>query len=281
MFDPPDAKRYAPPSPHSNHVLTSPSVRREDLFISPSSSRAFSPGNETPKPPTESEAALNARLARLVAITLPPLPNSDDVPMPDAQEDKEEEEEFEFRLFSTSAPTQHINLAEEVHQGPAMSQRPVEFYVRGPLTEEEKARFRAAAVSGEEVVMGARGRAWGLEVPWRVVRIVGGRRGKKGRGAEAGKVVGEAKGKGEVEGEGEPKGRKRPGKKRRIALRIKLKVVKEEEAKKMSKEEHLKEKKKRLNREKKLKRRQKEKEKKMAAGLGGGEGDVSSDEGSE
>lgn len=199
--------------------------------------------------------------------------------MPDAQEDREEEEEFEFRLFSTSAPTQHINLAEEVHQGPAMSQRPVEFYVRGPLTEEEKARFRAAAVSGEEVVMGARGRAWGLEVPWRVVRIVGAIRGKKGRGAEAGKVVGEAKGKGEVEGE--PKGRKRPGKKRRIALRIKLKAAKEEEAKKMSKGEHLKEKKKRLNREKKLKRRQKEKEKKMAAGLGGGEGDVSSDEGSE
>lgn len=203
--------------------------------------------------------------------------------MPDAQDDKdkEDQDEFEFRLFSTSAPTQHINLAEEVHHGPAMSQRPVEFYVRGPLTEEEKARFRAAAVSGEEVVSGARGRAWGLEVPWRVVRVVGATRGNKGRGAGVGKVVGEAKEKGEVEGEGEAKGQKRPGKKRRIALRIKLKAAKEEEAKKMSKEEHLKEKKKRLNREKKLKRRQKEKEKKMAAGLGGGEGDVSFDEGSE
>lgn len=197
--------------------------------------------------------------------------------MPGAQEDKEEEE-FEFRLFSTSAPTQHINLAEEVHQGPAMSQRPVEFYVRGPLTEEEKARFRAAAVSGEEVVRGARERAWGLEVPWRVVRIVGTARGKKGR---VGEVVREGGAQRDDKGEGEAKGRKRPGKKRRIALRIKLKAAKEEEAKKMSKEEHLKEKKKRLNREKKLKRRQKEKEKKMAAGQGGGEGDVSSDDGSE
>ncbi|KAK0752389.1 hypothetical protein B0T18DRAFT_426868 [Schizothecium vesticola] len=236
MFDLPDAKR----------------VRREDLFSSPSSSRASSPtpGSDTAK--TETEAALSARLARLISLALPPLPNDDNVPMPDAQEDKEEEE-FEFRLFSTSAPTQHVNLAEEVHQGPAISQRPVEFYVRGALTEEEKARFRAAAVSGEEVVRGARGRAWGLEVPWRV---------------------------GEAKVEGEAKGRKRPGKKRRIALRIKVKAAKEAEAKKMSKEEHLKEKKKRLNREKKLKRRQKEKEKKMAAGQGGEEGDVSSDDGS-
>ncbi|KAK1826097.1 hypothetical protein QBC39DRAFT_398808 [Podospora conica] len=264
MFDLPDAKR----------------VRREDLFTSPSpsSSRSSSP---TPKPTTPSpqeEADLKSRLARLVA--LPPLTNANDndVSMPDA----DPEEEFEFRLFSTSAPTQHINLAEEVHHGPAMSQRPVEFYVRGELTEEEKARFRAAAVSGEEVKIGAQGRAWGLEVPWRVVRVVGAG-GKKGRGKVDGAGERGDGGKVDQAGAGEAKGRKKPNKKRRIAMRIKLKAIKEEEAKKMSKEEHLKEKKKRLNREKKLKRRQKEKEKKKAAGQGGGDadGDMSSDDESE
>jgi len=284
-------------------------VRRKDLYEDNSSLSSFSSSssslhhhyhrkNKNEEEAEKARAELNARLSSLLAVQ--PLDSSSSsvsrveassASTPGRRWDgdtlagDEEEEFFSFRLFSTSAPTQKVALVadhEKPHQGPAISRRPIEHYIRGELSLEQVEAFRLAAVSAGDVVAGARSRAWGLEVPWRVKTVVltPGEKGlvkvlkrHGGSGSEGG---------GEVLGTG----RKRPGKKRRIALRTKEKASKEAakaaEAQKMTKEEHLREKKKRLNREKKLKRRQKEREKKLA-GKGGEEdgGDQSDEEDSE
>lgn len=147
--------------------------------------------------------------------------------------------------------------------GPALSQRPISYYIRGELSLHETEQFQRAAVTGQDVLAWAGQRAWGLEMPWRVTKITVTVKGKESADGQQQSVTGTKK--------------KRPGKKSRIVLRKRDKAKKEAaaalEKQKMSKEEHLKEKKKRLNREKKLKRRQKEKEKKLAQkGAAGGEG---------
>lgn len=210
-----------------------------------------------------------------------------------------EEEEFEFRLFSTSlsktgnnAPARVVLAAsddEDAAQGEGAfvaPQRPTSYYVAGEATPEQLQRYRCSAVAGEDVIVGARKRAWGLERPWRVIRITASdgllspssrqvTDPKRKRGAVG--VAATGAGEDDVpggEGDGADKKRKRPGKKRRIATRIKAKAEREkreaEEKHKMSKEEHLAEKKKRLNREKKLKRRAKEREAKLATKGHGG-----------
>ncbi|KAK3378438.1 hypothetical protein B0H63DRAFT_479880, partial [Podospora didyma] len=256
MFELPDAKR----------------VRRQDLYDS-ASERQSSPEDDDGQE-AEVRAKLNARLSALFALNIS---NAHD-PMEEAVVAEAEaadggvdanvEPEFEFRLFSTSAPK--VVLASDaemagIHQGPAISRRPLSCHIRGELTPKEQERFQFSAVSGSQVVDGARQRAWGLEVPWRVTKITIST-GEKGKNisikpqppSAAASFLGGQESSEVVQGK-----RKRPGKKRRIALRIKDKAKKEQELEKMTKEEHLKEKKKRLNRERKLKRRQKEKEKKL------------------
>ncbi|KAK4452291.1 hypothetical protein QBC34DRAFT_398294 [Podospora aff. communis PSN243] len=246
MFEVPDAKR----------------VRREDLFDS-ASGRESSPDEENDSSAALLRAKLNAQLSNLLAVNIDAGPGEDeDVPMgEDGANEQPPEEEFEFRLFSTSGPSQKIVLAAEgeKHEGPALSQRPISFYVRGELTPEELEKFKAAAVSSADVIAEARKRAWGLEVPWRVTKIVVSTGRNQGRAGPRSAVA-----PGLAVADGELGKRKRPGKKRRIKLRKEEKAKQEDEKKKMTKEEHLKEKKKRLNREKKIKRRQKEKEKKAA-----------------
>jgi hypothetical protein len=209
----------------------------------------------------------------MLAVTLEPgpAPPGNDVEEHDGGVDgqpSDEEGQFEFRLFSTSAPQRIVIAPDELKEqgGPLISTRPISFYVRGKLSPEELERYRIAAVTGGDILEESRKRAWGLEVPWRVRTIVvsAGSKATGSKSSQSGGTTG-------LDGmAGEATGRKRPGKKRRIALRKKEKVKKEEESKRMTKEEHVKEKKKRLNREKKLKRRQKEREKK-AAGKGGSE----------
>ncbi|KAK3903757.1 hypothetical protein C8A05DRAFT_32496 [Staphylotrichum tortipilum] len=273
MFDLPDAKR----------------VRREDLYSSPD--RDSSPEVEDSVAATELRAKLNARLSSLFALDAQPAPTTDEPESQDQEQDQDQDEpaEFAFRLFSTPAETttaaaevQKVVLApddeaEMPYTGPALSQRPLSSYIRGPLSPREQEQFFQAAVTGADVHAWAGWRAWGLEVPWRVTKIsvvLG-----KGQQAKPG-VVG-------VGGVVEKKKGKRPGKKSRIVLRKREKAKKEavEAAgkQKVSKEEHLKEKKKRLNRERKLKRRQKEREKKATAKGEGAEGggEASSDGGSD
>ncbi|KAK1754772.1 hypothetical protein QBC47DRAFT_384909 [Echria macrotheca] len=260
MFEVPDAKR----------------VRRQDLYDSASERDDSSPDDDVPEEEDDGQirAELNARLASLLSLDLQ---SGGDITRQDdektlvdqrQQSPEDDEAEFEFRLFSTSGPSQKVVLAAEgegKHDGPAFSSRPLSFYVRGELSAEEKAAFQFAAMTGDEVLAQSKTRAWGLELPWRVTRIVVSQpSGKPGATAECSSSI--------------SRGRKRPGKKGRIKLRIKDKARKEAlaaaEKQKMTKEEHLREKKKRLNREKKLKRRQKEKEKKMA--VKGGEGEAAS-----
>ncbi|KAK4228213.1 hypothetical protein QBC38DRAFT_415066 [Podospora fimiseda] len=270
MFELPDAKR----------------VRREDLYDD--SDRDATP--EAAEKDIELRQKLNERLSSLLAIDLnvsstTKQEDDDDVAPP--ENDEKEEAEFDFRLFSTSTPSQKVVIKTKEEEGLGstggevpFARRPISHYIRGELTKEEKEKFRLAAISAQDVFAMASQRAWGFEAPWRVTKITV--VGKKGVGQQP--VFGTA-----VE---EKKKKTRPGKNKRIVLRIKEKKLKEEMERKkaemekkqsqlMSKEEHLREKKKRLNREKKLKRRQKEKEKKAAAGGGGGGDDGKSDAGSD
>ncbi|KAK3501630.1 hypothetical protein B0T13DRAFT_535002 [Neurospora crassa] len=218
--------------------------------------------------------------------------DEEDTPMQDQAPLEEEEEatEFEFRLFSTSAPQKIVLPSKDEEDGAGetvIADRPISYYIRGELTPEEQEQFRAAAVTSQDILNWAKQRAWGLEVPWRVRKIVVTVKGKKAdRAAAATALHGQPVATGtEVQqqaggSEQQKKKKKRLGKKGRIAMRIKEKARKEkeeaEQKQKMTKEEHLKEKKKRLNREKKLKRRQKEKEKKMAGKVGSSVGDAMS-----
>ncbi|KAK1776493.1 hypothetical protein QBC45DRAFT_419305 [Copromyces sp. CBS 386.78] len=210
--------------------------------------------------------------------------SDEDTPMKDQPPQEQEEDgaaEFEFRLFSTSAPQKIVLPCKDEEEGAGetvIADRPLSYYIRGELAPEQQEQFRAAAVTSQDILNWAKQRAWGLEVPWRVKRIVVTVKGKKAEGVAAATTQ-----HGQVQpedGEQQKKKKKRLGKKGRIAMRIKEKVRKEkeeaEQKQKMTKEEHLKEKKKRLNREKKLKRRQKEKEKKMAGKAGSSVGDAMS-----
>lgn len=225
-------------------------------------------------------ARLNARLSSLLGLDLSP-----EEPVPEqradaagdpGQDDPNEQgekqvEEFEFRLFSTSsktnAPAKVVLAAsddEEAEQGEGgfvTPRRSINYYLAGAPTSEQLQKYRYSAVAGEDIVLGARKRAWGFEKPWRVIKIT-----------LPGKASPVSDGKGNLiacsEGGEKADKRKRPGKKRRIAMRTKTKAEKEkreaEEKSKLSKEDYLAEKKKRLNRERKLKRRAKEREKKLA-----------------
>ena len=138
-------------------------------------------------------------------------------------------------------------------------ERDKSFYIAPPLTGEARAQIEEICVSGEEVLSGARGRNWGLEVPWRVsVVSVSGPRSKPRRSE-----------KHKREEEGDELERKKPGKKRRIILRERQRKREATEAAKKlereKKEEAEREKRTRRNREKKVKRKMKEK------GLKGGE----------
>lgn len=277
-------------------------MRRDELYGS--SSDGGDDQSEHGVEDAEERARLNERLSSMLGLDLFAAPEPEPVVPgqgPDAAEDAHEhdeggsiagecqvegthEEEFEFRLFSTaagaaSAPAKVVLSAsddEDAAKGDGAFVQPVRpqsYYLAGEATPEQQERYRWAAVTAEDVAAGASKRAWGLEKPWRVVKISLSSRKPPSR--FAGLVAGATTASEDAAGDGSK--RKRPGKKRRIAVRIKARAEKEkqeaararreaEEKQKISKEEHLLEKKKRLNREKKLKRRAKEKEKKLAAG---------------
>lgn len=265
-------------------------MRRDELYGS--SSDGGDDQSEHGVEDAEERARLNERLSSMLGLDLLSAPEPAPVVPgqgPDAADAHEhdegnQEEEFEFRLFSTaagaaSAPAKVVLSAsddEDAARGDGAFVQPVRpesYYLAGEATPEQQERYRWAAVTAEDVAAGASKRAWGLERPWRVVKIS--LSSRKPQSRFAGLIAGATTASGDA-AEDEPK-RKRPGKKRRIAVRMKARAEKEkreaekarreaEEKQKISKEEHLLEKKKRLNREKKLKRRAKEKEKKLAAG---------------
>jgi hypothetical protein len=189
--------------------------------------------------------------------------------------------EFEFRLFSTSSntkstkhDTQRVILdVEDSGTRPAgfvTPKRNPSYYFTVQAQGEEKWRFEYAAMSGEEVLDARKRRAWGLEVPWRVTVIKVPGKIKRNKAPKAT----------DIENVDSKKGK--PGKKQRIILRKRAKLILEAEEKRKRelelKSETEKEKRVRKNREKKLKRRIKEKAEKAkkAGGVaavqeGGGE----------
>ncbi|KAJ4423495.1 hypothetical protein N0V82_001820 [Gnomoniopsis sp. IMI 355080] len=256
-------------------------VRRDELYGSSSEAEGHSQADAAED--AEVRAKLNARLSSLLGLDLAsagPTPEQPAEPPQEAgadQEEKADEEEFEFRLFSTSskaaAPVKVVLAAsddEDADLGDGaftVPERPSSYYFAGEPTPEQLHMFRQSALAGDDVVLGARKRAWGLERPWRIIRL-GGQSKSAGRPSVRGSNVKVVATAAPIANEGDQQKRKRPGKKRRIATRTKAKTEKEKreaaEKQKMTKEEHLKEKKKRLNREKKLKRRAKEREQKLA-----------------
>ncbi|RDL35416.1 uncharacterized protein BP5553_07347 [Venustampulla echinocandica] len=262
MFDIPDAKR----------------IRRSELSTR---SQSSSPGPSSPDP--ELEAQLQARLASLYGpVVLPPSGPRPNTPTKTrhATSDGEESDpepdggpgaqEFEFRLFA--APSQNSAHPSSIPQkiilelededlgegGFIVRDRDLGYYFAGPAEGEIKSRFEAVARSGEEVLRLSTGRAWGLEVPWRVrvLRVVGGK-AAAGGGVRVEVVDADVNNPGK---------RTKPGKKRRIILRERKRTaeaVEEQRRREMEfKEETEREKKSRRNRGKKVKRRAKEKAKK-------------------
>ncbi|ETS79617.1 hypothetical protein PFICI_09470 [Pestalotiopsis fici W106-1] len=196
-----------------------------------------------------------------------------------AAEDGEEEPDelaFEFRLFRDEAPSHTVVIQQNEDKpgalgagGFVMPRRPDAYYIAEAPDAATLEKLRYSAVSSDHLLADAGRRRWGLERPWRVLRIsVSGKPLTDGSSSAVTATADDA----------DAKKKRRPGKKRRIVLRTRAKAEKEkaEAARKFleSKEEHLKAKKQRLNREKKLKRRAKDKEKKAAAGATGDSGSV-------
>jgi hypothetical protein len=262
MFDLPDAKRSVPaPTLYSIPQLTSPSIRRADLARSSSS--------RSPSPDADLTAAYHARLARIYgAPAEPPLAATSRDTSPEPEQEEQEEEEVAFRLFGGGGARQIVIREEDAGEGGFLGRDP-RVWVVGRAEGERRVGIEGCAVEGEEVRRGVRRRAWGLEVPWRVLVVKGGRE-KGERNKDGNKGVGLS-----VEGDVVEGMRKKPGKKRRIELRMKKRRAEEEKERKMKegreKEEAEREKRTRRNREKKVKRKMKEKaEKAMKAGEGAG-----------
>ncbi|KFH47393.1 putative nucleolar protein-like protein [Hapsidospora chrysogenum ATCC 11550] len=264
MFEIPEAKR----------------VRREDLNESGVS------GDSDSEADAQIRAQLEAQVARSLGLDLEDGPKqqqaiassshgaaasrkTEGVEMKGGEGERSGPEEYDFYLFggAGTAPTKVVleDDSECQGEGAILKQRPTSFYLAKDLTEDQRRRFKASAVTGDEVLARSQSRWWSMELPWKVTHITATTKKKPGSGQKATTIS--------TSLESTEAKRKRPGKKRRIALRMKLRAEKDKMKTaaqlKEEKEEHLKEKKKRLNRLKKLKRREKEKEKKQAAAKGG------------
>ncbi|RDW94310.1 hypothetical protein BP5796_00073 [Coleophoma crateriformis] len=277
MFDLPEAKR----------------VRRSDLYTHSRSSSA------SPSPPDPSLVAkFQNQLAQIYGIVPPtaplspedgaPGPSADTEEMHDAEDAQDDDQGFEFRLFSSAKPAEKDNpqthkiviTDEDADWGDGafvVPHRELSYYIIPKAEGDRRRGIELMAMSGEDILREKSRRHWGLEVPWRV-KVLKVQGTVKKRGVE--RIV-------TMDQDAEEMAkRKKPGKKRRIILRERKKIKDEAEQKRKiameMKEEAEKEKRIRRNREKKIKRRLKEKaEKAKKAGLGDvntdADGDAQSD----
>ncbi|KAI9049654.1 hypothetical protein LZ554_006679 [Drepanopeziza brunnea f. sp. 'monogermtubi'] len=218
-------------------------------------------------------------------------------PAPAHDDGASEAREYEFALFA-GGDAVHRNTVilspsdDATGPGRILRPRPREYFFAPPAEGVLKARICYSAVSGEEVRARSRGRAWGLEVPWRVrvLKLASGppvKTGLKSYATGGGSHVEKPSGAGggawldgtDVGGGGDSlKGsRTKPNKRRRIFLREeRRRRDAAEEARREVLERKMeaeKEKRVRLNRAKKVKRRLKEKAKKAEGKAGSGDGD--------
>lgn len=267
MFEVPDAKR----------------VRREELYDDAGSDGDVPSDAEVSldeDAEKELRNRLNAQLSGLLDFDITAAPTIEPQGKGSGQDnaagDGEEEPDelaFEFRLFRDEAPSHTVVIQQNEDKPGALGaggfvvpRKPDSCYIAAAPDAAALANLRHSAVSSDFLLADAGRRRWGLERPWRVLRIsVSGKPLKDAWSTET-----------KEDDDADTKKKRRPGKKRRIMLRTRVKAEKEkaEAARKFAetKEEHLKAKKQRLNREKKHKRRAKDKEKKAAAGTTGGDG---------
>ncbi|KAB8300377.1 hypothetical protein EYC80_000559 [Monilinia laxa] len=251
MFDLPDAKR----------------VRRSDLYNRSSSS---SPEPSSPIDPNAS-ARFHEQLASLYGIiphqlyatesVLKPEPNNDAPHLLPPKDSQDQEEEFDFRLFSNGKESKIVLKEDIADKGVfVVKERNKSYYFTGLIEGKRKEEYAIAAISGEDVSQGRKQRYWGLEVPWRVRVLKVGIGGQKVVGNNGLAVCNSSNGE----------KKRKPGKKMRIILRERRRksqaqdeaIAKEKE----SKEQAERERRARKNREKKVRRKAKEQALKAAAG---------------
>ena len=231
------------------------SVRREDL-LSPRSSRSSSPDPEL-------VAAYHARLASIYSGPVLELERRETEERQEQEsgndEEEEQEEGFAFRLFGGQDARQIVIREEVAGDGAFVNRKDPRVFIVGKAQGERRREFESVAVSGEDLLRGRERRAWGLEVPWRVVVIRGSGRVKGGEDKRSKREDGK---------------RRKAGKKRRILIRERKRMADKEKERRAGeekeKEERDREKRTRRNREKKVKRKMKEKAKKAGDGEGGG-----------
>jgi len=169
MFEIPNAKRYTV-SPHTSvrsHLTISSSVRRQDLY-----STSPSP---TPSTPDQSvRARLRQRYeaayqlpALLEEVLSPVVPNIDPTPAVGDFRAPDNNEAFEFHLFSN--PVSKPNSSEQAPEkasrilirspspvsgepGFVQPRRPDRFYFATPPTVEQRARLEATAISADVII---------------------------------------------------------------------------------------------------------------------------------
>ncbi|KIM96016.1 hypothetical protein OIDMADRAFT_148537 [Oidiodendron maius Zn] len=261
MFDLPDAKQ----------------VRREDLSIRS--------GSTTPRssPDPETEKRYLERLGRVYGVSevgrkadeddiaeghssrLNPTQYEHDFDEKDNEgEAAAEEEDFAFRLFASEPARQIVIREEDAGTGAFVGTRDPRVFILGRAEGERKRGFESVAISGEEVLRRKGMRAWGLEVPWRVLVV---RNGSSMKGTKGSGTSGEDWKVRDIKGK-----KKRAGKKRRILIRVRKRKGEEEKERKRREEaergEREREKRTKKNREKKVKRKMKEKAKKAGNGEG-------------
>lgn len=249
-------------------------MRRSDLYTRSSSS---SPEPSSPIDP-DTSARFREQLASLYGAVFPPSYTSESVPRPgtnddslllplrEGEQDQDEEQEFDFRLFSNDKSGKIVLKEEVADEGVfIVKERNKSYYFTGPIDGKRKEEYAIAALSGEDVFKGRQQRYWGFEVPWRVRLLKVGFDGQKMVGDNRLGISNVSEGK---------KKKRKPNKRRRILLRERRRQHEaQEEAitrEKEGKEEAEKEKRARKNREKKVKRKAKEKALK-AATVGGAE----------
>ncbi|KAI9747622.1 MAG: hypothetical protein M1835_002016 [Candelina submexicana] len=187
-----------------------------------------------------------------------------------AQTTARDDEEFEFRLFSTSARASETGpvtaLPKVILRSPSPSStnlgfviphRPKEYYF---ASGERRAEYRNVAVTGEDVLAQRKTNWTGCHLPWRVITL-------KSPNSPSNPSPRSTKQPNALGLPGFKARKRRASKKRRIIIRRTL-AANEERAKqalenKAAQEAAEREKRTRRNREKKVKKKQKEKAKKM------------------
>lgn len=187
----------------------------------------------------------------------------------DKEDDRQEQEELEFRLFAPSSAhpeglVSRIRVkSPEPNSELLIIQRSDSYYFAPEPNDVQKARFSYSAVAGSDVLSRSHMPWPGCQRPWRVITI-----------SASGKVLERLKkhGAASIEEDDVQRKRKRKGKKARIAIRKKIESKKDraarEAASREEKEVLEKIKRARRNREKKLKQRERNKRKKAEAASG-------------